>query len=71
MAVRNEGAKRPTITLAGAFFVPAMMLYGGLRMDFFGSAGFLRTGPPTLRSPSPFPAWRQAVADPFYEGAPP
>lgn len=46
------------------------MLYGGLRMDFFGSAGSLRTGPPTLRSPSPLPAWRQAVADFFiYEGS--
>jgi len=57
-------------TFAGAFFVPAKMLYGGLRMDFFGSAGSLRTGPPTLRSPSPSPAWRQAVADFFnYEGS--
>lgn len=39
-------------------------------MDFFGSAGSLRTGPPTLRGPSPLPAWRQAVADfLIYEGS--
>ena len=36
------------ITIAGAFFVPAILCYGGLRGDTFGCAGFL-----TSRSANP------------------
>ena len=36
------------ITIAGAFFVPAVLCYGGLRGDTFGCAGFL-----TSRSANP------------------
>ena len=35
---RRNGAP---ITIAGAFFVPAILCYGGLRRDTFGCAGFL------------------------------
>ncbi len=38
-SVRNLAHKRPH-TIAGAFFVPAMLCYGGCAWDTFGYAGF-------------------------------
>ena len=35
------------ITIAGAFFVPAFLFYGGCAWETFGSAGFLFPGSPT------------------------
>lgn len=57
-------------TLAGAFFVPAMMFYGGLRMDFFGSAGaFVPVRQPcVVRHPPCLAAVGGGSF--FYEGAP-
>lgn len=36
----QKAQQRPT-SIAGAFFVPAIQCYGGLRGDTFGCAGFL------------------------------
>ena len=41
---RRTGAP---ITIAGAFFVPALLFYGGCAWETFGSAGFLFPGSPT------------------------
>ena len=41
---RRTGAP---ITIAGAFFVPAFLFYGGCAWETFGSAGFLFPGSPT------------------------
>ena len=45
---RNVRRNSAPITIAGAFFVPAVTCYGGLRGDTFGCAGFL-----TSRSANP------------------
>lgn len=45
---RNVRRNSAPITIAGAFFVPAILCYGGLRGDTFGCAGFL-----TSRSANP------------------
>jgi hypothetical protein len=45
---RNVRRNSAPITIAGAFFVPAVLRYGGLRGDTFGCAGFL-----TSRSANP------------------
>jgi len=37
----NHSRRSSAHTIAGAFFVPAMRRYGGLRGETFGSAGFL------------------------------
>ena len=44
---RRTGA---TISIAGAFFVPAFSLYGGCARETFGSAGFLLTRFANLRT---------------------
>ena len=44
---RRTGA---TISIAGAFFVPAFLLYGGCARETFGSAGFLLTRFANLRT---------------------
>lgn len=45
---RNVRRNSAPITIAGAFFVPVVTCYGGLRGDTFGCAGFL-----TSRSANP------------------
>lgn len=45
--VRRTGAKK---TIAGAFFVPAMSLYGGRAWETFGSAGCLTSRFANLRT---------------------
>jgi hypothetical protein len=45
---RNVRRNSAPITIAGAFFVPAVACHGGLRGDTFGCAGFL-----TSRSANP------------------
>lgn len=45
---RNVRRNSAPITIAGAFFVPVIACYGGLRGDTFGCAGFL-----TSRSANP------------------
>jgi len=44
---RRTGAP---ISIAGAFFVPAFLLYGGCAWETFGSAGFLLTRFANLRT---------------------
>lgn len=48
---RRTGA---TISIAGAFFVPAFLLYGGCARETFGSAGFLLTRFANLRTAATF-----------------
>lgn len=45
--VRRTGAP---ITIAGAFFVPARLVYGGCARETFGSAGFLTSRFANLRT---------------------
>ena len=47
---RRTGA---TISIAGAFFVPAVLRYGGCAWETFGSAGFQVPGSPTCAQLSP------------------
>lgn len=60
-----QGAQAPQDSIAGAFFVLAMPLYGGgCAWDTFGCAGFLDTGRPTrVQLPPPF-VWPRLVAAP-------
>lgn len=41
------------MTIAGAFFVPAMLRHGGCAWDTFGCAGCQVPGRPTRAPPSP------------------
>ena len=55
--------------IAGAFFVPAMSLYGGSAWDTFGCAGFsIFPGRPTRVLLPPSLAWPRTVAAPTKNG---
>ncbi len=55
------------ITIAGAFFVPAFLCYGGLRRSTLGCAGLLVRRSANPAQPATLSAWRQNVAVPKYK----
>ena len=61
--LENLAHMRPK-TIAGAFFVSAMPLYGGRAWETFGSAGFLLTRFANLRTAATHIVWRRSVAAP-------
>jgi hypothetical protein len=58
-------------TIAGAFFVPAVTLYGGCVQDTFGCAGFLYLRSTNLYTAATYSFGRECGSSQFDTGAPP